>query len=83
MLHYYPTAERTWLAFATADRVLLVEAGAATSADRIWTQLAVDGTQAVLDELTASGLGATPSFALVSWSPGVAPEAFSETSTMA
>ena len=74
MLHYVPTTERSWLALATSDRVLLVEAGAATSPDRLWTQLAVDGTQGVLDELTASGLGATPSFALVSWTAGDAPD---------
>ena len=74
MLHYVPSAERSWLALATGDRVLLVEAGAATSIDRLWSELASVTTQGVLDELTANGLTATPSFALVTWSAAAFPD---------
>ncbi|MCW4384924.1 FHA domain-containing protein [Salinibacterium sp. SYSU T00001] len=64
---YQPGTDGSWVALSTGDVVLAVEAG--QSIQELWEALP-SGFQAVLDVLTARGLSATPSFALLSWSPG-------------
>lgn len=64
-LRYLPATDQAWLTLAAGHRVLVVEASAAASADRLFSGLATDASQAILDELTAADPALSPSFALV------------------
>lgn len=61
--HYRLTDGGGWLALVHDGRALLVEAGAERAIE-LWPAL-VEGADALLDRLTASGLSSVPSFALV------------------
>lgn len=66
MATYRPDPAAAWFAAVRGGVVLLVPASASAELAALWPELAAaDPTSAVLDRLTAAGLAATPSFALV------------------
>ena len=66
MATYRHDPEGAWLAAVRGGAILLVPAAAAGSLAALWPALAEgDPTPQVLDRLTAQGVAATPSFALV------------------
>lgn len=66
MATYQPDPTATWLAAVRGAVVLMAPSSAAAELAALWPRLADDDpTSFVLDRLTAGGLAATPSFALV------------------
>lgn len=66
MATYRPDPAAEWLAAVRGGVVLMAPASASAELAALWPELtAADPTSAVLDRLTAGGLSATPSFALV------------------
>lgn len=66
MATYRPDPAAEWLAAVRGGVVLMAPASASAELAALWPELtAADPTSAVLDRLTAGGLLATPSFALV------------------
>jgi FHA domain len=68
MATYLPDPTATWFAAVRGAVVLMVPASASAELAALWPDLAdgdVDPTSLVLDRLTAGGVAATPSFALV------------------
>lgn len=66
MATYRPDPTATWLAAVRGAVVLMTPASAASELQALWPRLADDDpTSHVLDRLTAGGLAATPSFALI------------------
>jgi hypothetical protein len=66
MATYQPDPTATWLAAVRGAVVLMTPSSAAAELAALWPALADDDpTSHVLDRLTAAGLAATPSFALV------------------
>lgn len=66
MATYRPDPTATWLAAVRGTVVLMAPASAASELEALWPRLADDDpTSHVLDRLTAGGLAATPSFALI------------------
>lgn len=66
MATYLPDPTATWLTAVRGAVVLTVPASAAPELSALWPHLADDDpTSLVLDRLTARGVAATPSFALV------------------
>ena len=71
MATYLPDPTSTWLAAVRGGVVLMAPSSAAAELAALWPRLADDDpTPFVLDRLTAGGLAATPSFALVVRDPG-------------
>jgi hypothetical protein len=66
MATYLPDPTATWVTAVRGAVVLMVPATAASELSALWPHLADDDpTSLVLDRLTARGVAATPSFALV------------------
>lgn len=69
MAEYRFDGSLTRIAGVRPGAVLVVAADDAVSTvGELWPTLSADSTTAVLERLTARGLGATPDFALVTWS---------------
>jgi len=70
MMNYRAATKPEWLAMAAGSRLLVV-AGRALGSERVkqlWEVFEqASAIQAVLDELTRSGISTTPEFALLSW----------------
>lgn len=70
MLHYEPNDPSGWLAVTAPGRLVVVDSRDDSLAGPLWAAVERGGAtlaQAVLEVLTAGGLAATPSFALVEW----------------
>ncbi|GAA1772919.1 FHA domain-containing protein [Agromyces lapidis] len=69
MAEYRAEASGAVAAVRPGAALLVSGASAATVAAELWAVLAPDATTAVLERLTADGLGRTPDFALLTWQP--------------
>lgn len=59
-----------WTAVASEQQLILVNSPSADTLEKLWTQRS-EGVQAAVEILSAGGLSATPSFALVEWATSV------------
>ncbi|MGV8884319.1 MAG: FHA domain-containing protein [Microbacteriaceae bacterium] len=66
-LRYRPATDQAWLTLVCGQRVLVVESSAVASADTLISLLSGEGSAAIVDEVTDTGLSLSPAFALVTF----------------